>query len=152
MSQESNISVTVKVNGDLVTFRGDTVEEFVQNAMQGEVVIDWTKRLQSLAGGSASNHTTPTVSAPQNAAVPQQTAPQPVVSDAPSTGAIEEQTDRFGNRFQRGVPGTGFCAHGPRVVKHGISKAGKKYKAHACVNDSPFGDYKQGKCDMEFPN
>lgn len=148
-NQEAPISATIKVNGDLVTFRGDSAEDFVQNAMNGEVVIEWVKRLQSHAAGSPVSSPQPAQNVAQNASVPVVEASQPT---APASTGIEEQTDKWGNRFQRGVPGTGACTHGPRVVKHGTSKAGKKYKAYACVNDSPFGDYKQGKCDLEFPN
>lgn len=66
---------------------------------------------------------------------------------------IEERTDRFGGRYVKGEPNGGAtCEHGPRIVAYKTSKAGKKYKALVCVNDSPFGDYRNGKCPQEYPN
>lgn len=66
-------------------------------------------------------------------------------------GGIEERTDRWGNRFVKGEPTGQFCEHGERVAAYKKSKAGKSYKAFVCVNDSPFGNYQNGKCDQTYP-
>jgi len=145
MSQhaEATYSATVKVNGDLFTVRGGTVEEFLENLMNAQTAVSWIEALQGIGVAQSPQ---PASQAPQNAAVPQQQAPQ----SAP-TGGIETMQDKWGNSFQRGVPGTGYCAHGARVVKNGTSKAGKAYKMYACINDTPFGNASAGKCEGEWP-
>jgi hypothetical protein len=65
---------------------------------------------------------------------------------------IEERNDKWGNRFVKGEPTGQSCQHGERIVAHKKSKAGKPYKAYVCVNDSPFGNYQDGKCDQVYPN
>lgn len=64
---------------------------------------------------------------------------------------IEERNDKWGNRFVKGEPTGQTCQHGERIVAYKKSKAGKPYKAFVCVNDSPFGNYQNGKCDQTYP-
>lgn len=73
------------------------------------------------------------------------------IATTPVGGGIEERMDRWGNRYVSGEPTGQSCAHGPRIVAYKKSKAGKQYKAYVCVNDSPFGNYQNGKCDQVYP-
>lgn len=143
---EAPYSVTVKINGDLFTVRGGTIEEFIENLMNAPTAVEWVIALQGRVGNAPAQSPQQNTQAPQNDAVPQQQASQPAAS-----GGIDSTSDRWGNTFQRGVPGTGYCAHGARVVKNGTSKAGKAYKMYACVNDTPFGNPSAGKCEGEWP-
>jgi hypothetical protein len=72
------------------------------------------------------------------------------VVDQGST-AIETKEDKFGNRYTRGNPDAGTCVHGARIVKNGTNKAGRAYKAYVCMNESPFGNWRDDKCPIEWP-
>ena len=138
MSTESPFSLTIKVgaNNDLLTGRADTLEEFLAR-------IDDLRTAQEYLAATGTVH-----QAVQNLQAGGLIAPSP--APAPS-GGIAEQTDKFGNRYVKGDPSVPSCVHGQRVVAHKTSKAGKPYTAYVCVNDSPFGDWKNGKCDQVYP-
>lgn len=148
-STESPFSLTIKVgpNNDLLTGRAATADEMLGRihelrmlaaAMQGGTqpasvsaqVDDVAVALDNLAAGGVTGT---------------------VVQEQPTAGAIEQRDDKWGNKYTRGMPDAGSCQHGPRIVKNGTNKAGRAYKAYVCVNDSPFGDYKAGKCDVAWP-
>lgn len=148
MSAESNFSFTTKFNGDLLTVRGDTFDEFLQNL----ITMGSIKEFSALALALEGKAPAPKSTAEAIAVVEKTFGPVEVISDkeeAPAAPAssVQEKTDKFGNKYVQGSPGTQTCTHGSRVVKYGTSKAGKKYKAFVCVNDSPFGDWKQDKCE-----
>lgn len=140
---ESPFSLTIKVgpNNDLLTGRADTAEEMSLRISQ----------LKQLAAALQGAGTAP-VQQPAQQHV-QTLADAGIAATVVSTtgGAIEEKTDRFNNRYVKGEPNGQSCVHGPRVTAHKTSKAGKPYIAYVCVNDSPFGDYKAGKCDQVYP-
>lgn len=149
---EARFSYTVKFNDNLLTVRGDTGAEFIANMAELQNIASVAALLNALAGSPA-----PTTTAQAVANFDKVFGEVEIESDkevyapAPQATAssIEEKVDKFGNKYVKGSP-TQACAHGPRVVKHGTSKAGKKYKAQVCVNDSPFGDWKQDKCEPVF--
>lgn len=146
---ESPFSLTIKVgpNNDLLTGRADTADEMLGRihelqllaaAMQGVTqpapVNEVAAAIDNLA---AAGLTGTVVSGP--------------VQDSVQGGAIEQRDDKWGNKYTRGMPDAGACQHGQRIVKNGTNKAGRAYKAYVCVNDSPFGDYRAGKCDVAWP-
>ncbi len=144
---EAPFSLTIKVGpkGELLTCRAETAQEMtarVSELRDIEQVV--------LQGGSATS--TPAAEPTVEQAV-QNLQDAGVV--APPTGGIEQMQDRFNNNYTRGVPDAGSCDHGPRIVKNGINKSGKAYKAFVCVNESPF---RQGKydasavCKIAWPN
>lgn len=142
---EAPLSINLRVGDYQLTGRASTRDEIREK----KAIID--EIAAEILGGSKQHASTP--------------APQPTVEHAEQafrdagvqvspvpTGGIEERTDRFGNRYQRGNPDLPSCPHGQRVVAYKTSKAGKPYKAYACVNDTPFGDFKAGKCKQEYPD
>ena len=72
-----------------------------------------------------------------------------------SNSGIEVQSDQWGNKYLRGNPDAGSCAHGPRIVKNGTNQSGKEYKAYVCLNDSPVREGKYNKanvCETAWPS
>jgi len=136
---ESPFSLTIKVgpNNDLLTGRADTAEE-----MQVRI-----SELRELAASMQGAIKVPTVQEAVET-VQQSMGGQVIEGD---TGAIETKEDKFGNRYTRGNPDAGSCAHGARIQKNGTNKAGRAYKAYVCVNDSPFGNWRDDKCPIEWP-
>lgn len=150
---EARFSYTVKFNDNLLTVRGDTGAEFIANLGELQNIPSITALINALSGSAPAPRTTAEAVANFDKAFGGEVdvvEDKEVYTPAPAaTSSIEEKTDKFGNKYVKGSP-TQACAHGPRVVKHGTSKAGKKYKAQVCVNDSPFGDWKQDKCEPVF--
>lgn len=64
------------------------------------------------------------------AGIPQQQAP-------PQQATGGQVTDRYGNRYQIGLPNAPLCQHGPMVYKNGRSQAGKDYEGWFCASDNP---------------
>lgn len=154
MHTEAPFSFTLKVNGDLFSIRGNDFFEFIANLEKAIDVIGSIRALQAAASGSTQSLSEAFVVqslqdagfAPQIVSQPAETAPQTQTYGGPT-----EKTDKWGNRFIAGVPDTGFCQHGPRVKATKTSQKGTAYTAYVCVNDSPFGDYKNGKCEQTYP-
>lgn len=134
---ESPFSLTIKIgpNNDLLTGRADSKEEMALR------IEELRELAASMQGTSA-----PTVQ--QAVANVQQSMGAQVVE---GEGAIETKEDKFGNRYTRGNPDAGSCAHGARIQKNGTNKAGRAYKAYVCMNDSPFGNWRDDKCPIEWP-
>lgn len=134
---ESPFSLTIKIgpNNDLLTGRADSKEEMALR------IEELRELAASMQGTSA-----PTVQ--QAVANVQQSMGAQVVE---GEGAIETKEDKFGNRYTRGNPDAGSCAHGARIQKNGTNKAGRAYKAYVCTNDSPFGNWRDDKCPIEWP-
>lgn len=154
MHNEAPFSFTLKVNGDLFSIRGEDVFDFIPRLEAAATVIPAIIALQEAAKGSQSVSEARAVQnlqnagfAPQIVSAPAETAPVQQVREAP-TGGLEERTDKWGNKYIAGVPDTGFCQHGARVKATKSRRDGGTYTAYVCVNDSPFGDYRAGKCDM----
>lgn len=141
-STEAPFSLTIKIgpNNDLLTGRAETVEEMQERIKQ-------LYSIASLISGKGQAPADDTARAVENLGAAG--IATEVISDG---GAIETKTDKWGNSFTKGSPDAGSCAHGARIVANKTNKAGRKYKAYACVNDTPFGDWKQDKCEPEWPN
>lgn len=136
-STEANYSFTSKVNGDLLTVRGDSVDEFKHNleTLVTSGAIDYVKAVQDHAKGDPAAVVTRHTEA-QAAPEPQgkwAVAPQP----APNGAAAWANTPAGGGvlntpQSPSGPPTGQSCRHGARVFKEGVSKAGKPYKLWAC--------------------
>lgn len=148
---ESPFSLTIKVgpNNDLLTGRADTAAEMLTRVAELKSIA------AAMQGVATPTHQVVTEQLPewaaQSAVAEQQQAVAAVVGQFPGTTQIEERTDQWGNRFVKGDPNGAVCVHGPRITAYKKSKAGKQYKAFCCINDTPFGDYKLGKCPQEYP-
>lgn len=138
---ESPFSLTIKVgpNNDLLTGRADSAEEM-------QVRIEQLRSLAASMQGTGQPATPTPTQAVQNV----QDSMGATVVDQGST-AIETKEDKFGNRYTRGNPDAGTCVHGARIVKNGTNKAGRAYKAYVCMNESPFGNWRDDKCPIEWP-
>lgn len=107
---EAKFSLTIKVDGDLFTVRGDTAQEFAENANAAAGVITAVKALQQASNGSVGN-----LQAVQATEVALPQAPQ--------------SSDNYdGFEFDRYT-----CKHGKRVFKEGTNKkTGKPYAGYFC--------------------
>lgn len=147
---ESPFSLTIKVgpNNDLLTGRADTVEEMKQRISELRLLAG---AMQGVTQAAPVPHVSAEVDSVATAL--DNLAAAGVTGTVVSSGAtaIEERTDKWGGKYVRGNPDAGSCAHGPRIVKDWNDKSGKARTAFVCSNDSPFGDYKQGKCDLVWP-
>lgn len=139
--QEAPLSATVRVGDWMFTARGVDANEFATNV---SLIEQYVTAFKPGTAPAPTQDVGSVAQAVDNLAAAGVTA-------TPVAQGLEERTDKFGNRFVKGDPGVPACIHGPRVVAYKTSKAGKPYKAYACVNDSPFGDYKAGKCQQEYP-
>jgi hypothetical protein len=121
---EATYSVTIKVNGDLFTVRGNNYDEFVENVAAAKSAVGFIKALQ---GGSTT--VTPTPTSVITDAFPGAT----VVSETPAAptqaAAIEVMMDRYGNEWTYGHPDAPALpdGRGKYAKKKGTSKAGKAY-------------------------
>jgi len=121
---EAKYSLTIKINGDLFTVRGDTAEEFSQNVTNAHAIVDAVKALQAFSGGVAVApkvaQTTPTYTAP-------------VVSGEQAIVNTFGEMDLYNVQ----VSNPHSCPHGARQYKQGVNKAGKPYKGWYCPQLSP---------------
>lgn len=122
---EATYSVTIKVNGDLFTVRGNSYDEFVENVTAAKSAVGFIKALQ---GGNTA------VAAPSAADVVAAAFPgATVVSETPvaaaPAAAIEVIKDRYGNEWTYGHPDAPDLpdGRGKYAKKKGMSKAGKAY-------------------------
>lgn len=130
---EAPFSLTTKVNGDLLTVRGNNLEEFAHHLAQlDDSVAVW--ELISGIQGKAKPMSTAEVARAFNATV----VPDPLATK-PAPPAPVRPERNYGPPPVSNAP-TGVapsCVHGPmRFVKGGISKAtGKGYPAfYACTD------------------
>lgn len=143
--QEAPLSATVRVGDWMFTARGVDANEFAANVSLIEEYV------AAFRGAAVPAPMQDVSSVPDAHAQAQANLAAAGVQTTPVAASLEERTDRFNNRYVKGDPSVPACIHGPRVVAHKTSKAGKPYTAYVCVNDSPFGDYKAGKCQQEYP-
>lgn len=116
MSTESNFSFTTKVNGDLLTVRGNTLEEFRANLDAAPNIITLVQRLSDAASG--------------NYAKVAATVPAAVAQTFP---AATQVADPFESATAvNAVASAPTCAHGARKHSTGTSKAGKAYNGWFC--------------------
>ena len=137
--QEAPFSASVRIGDWMFTARAENDNEF---AARVSTLEEYLAAFRPLAAP------TQDVGSPEQAV---QNLADAGITGTPVAQSLEERTDRFNNRYVKGDPSVPSCIHGPRIVAHKTSKAGKPYKAFVCVNDSPFGDYKAGKCQQEYP-
>lgn len=128
-STEANYSFTTKLNGDLLTVRGDSADEFFNNIEYLDSdILAAIGRLQEAA--RAVSVVTAAVSQP--AVV---NDPTPQYAPAPSTeptGSLETIADTWGNQWTYGLPDAPDLpdGRGKYALKAGVSKkTGKPYKA-----------------------
>jgi hypothetical protein len=144
---ESPFSLTVKVgsNNDLLTGRADTLAEMEVRVTELMYLRDILSHPTGPKQDAVKDDTQAAIQALSGAGIG-----TTVVSSA--SGGIETKEDKYGNLYTKGNPDAGTCAHGPRIVANKTNKAGRKYKAYDCVNDTPFGDWRADKCDRAWPN
>jgi len=139
MSSESNYSFTTKVNGDLLTVRGDTFQEWQNNL--GQIVVNVQAVLDDIGQLQAAGAATPLVVA----AAP--TAPQPAapafVPQQPQAPAFPTQPPpQQGQSFpSNGQPAGHICGCGNpmKFVPGGVSKkTGNPYPGfYSCAAGKP---------------
>lgn len=137
---EATYSVTTKYGrkNDLLTVRGATADEFVNNllALVNHPAVE--EALDTLQGLDALANVQSTLGAE---VVSTTTAP---ATEAPK--AIEVETDRYGNRFTYNHPDAPDLpdGRGKYIYKEGKSKAGKPYKAWVDPVAGPRPAHKSG--------
>lgn len=76
-----------------------------------------------------------------------QAAPATVPAAAPQASEQQDgpwsETDKWNNKFTYGLPGAPVGPNGAKVLKEGVSKAGKAYKAWISPTQTPFA-YRNG--------
>ena len=135
VSSEANFSFTTKVNGDLLTVRGDTAADFQNNLdafLLSDVLLDKVRAFAADAAGGSMTAAEATVNAAfnngtatANPAVAAPAAPQGV---APGPEPVETLTDKWGNTWTYGLPNAPQSINGLMVLKEGRAKSGKPYK------------------------
>jgi hypothetical protein len=153
------IQVSGKCGDAIVVIGGDTPEEFLQNCA---VILGDGNEIQNLFAMALDSGALTTAQAQRNvidsgmgnaptpAAVPA-SASAPAAAPA---GESKSETDKWGNTFTYGVPGSPACVHGQRVQKKGMSKQNKPYTAWVCPTQTPSA-YRQGvakdpNCPVEW--
>lgn len=134
-STEANYSFTTKLNGDLLTVRGDSAEEFFNNIENLDSdTLAAIGQLQEAA--RAVSVVTAAVAQPVAAPAPdlgQFQGLQPeTIGGAPATGSLETIADTWGNQWTYGLPDAPDLpdGRGKYALKAGVSKkTGKPYKA-----------------------
>jgi hypothetical protein len=139
-SQESNFSVTFKVNGDLFTVRGDDPATFRAN-LDTVILTDLAEKVLTAqqATQDAAGIAPAVATIQQSVAAPATAAPAPVYQAppveaapavAPAQGGVETVVDKWGNTWIYGLPQAPALpdGRGNYALKQGKSKAGKPYK------------------------
>lgn len=134
MSSESNYSFTAKTPaGNLLTFRGDSIEEFTAHLLTG-ADPSLPGLLESVEANLGNRPGAPV--APPAAPV---TAPAPAQPAPPSSG--------WGTPAAPVDNGAPTCPHGVRVFKSGVSKTnGRPWQAWMC----PAPKNTPGSCQPEW--
>lgn len=125
MSAESNFSFTTKVEGDLLTIRGDSSDEFIKNLVSlGTIptvanlisIIDGVAAVQATFPGSTVVETAqPTPVAPAQPFAP--VAPPTTAAPATPTGPVCKHgamTHRTGTNKTNGSPWSGWFCPSPK--------------------------------------
>ena len=129
MSTEANYSLTVKVNGDLFTIRGDNAEQFADNLKN---VI--THDLLNFVG--AVQETVLADKVPTGLQVIEQAFPnaKPVENFPHPNDSFPETPKPVAVSTFSGAQTVPMCDHGARKWNEGISKAGNPYKGWFCTH------------------
>jgi hypothetical protein len=145
---EAKFSFTTKINGDLLTVRGDTAQEFNNNLDAFLLSPDTMSRVWQVQveAHSYSNDGAPTPAPSVDqaaAAVSSALDAAPVAAPAPAATvaapqAVEQQTDRWGKLYTRGLPGAPVVPNGAMLLLEAKSKAGKPYKCWVDPLEGPW--------------
>ena len=177
MSSEANYSFTTKVNGDLLTIRGDNAVEFGQHldaflmsdALGGKVLaVQADLREQAIAtdGGAqlaaaeqAITQGFQATPAPPTATYGQPVDPSLVATAAPAApvaapGTFEQVPGKYpGQLFTYNAPGAPDSINGRMVMKEWTAKSGKQMKAWVDPLDGPKPARAVGpKADLQWVN
>lgn len=161
-STEAPYSLTVKTDGDLLTVRGTSPDEFKTN-IQGLVesgALDYVRALQGHAKGNPAAVVQQVIPEAQVVQEVQQVQAQqgpppewagvqqpPAVQPGPSFAPQQYQQPAQPAPQSYGQPSaTPQCVHGPRTFKSGVNKQGKPWQAWFCP--SPKGTPNQ--CEPEW--
>lgn len=126
---ESMFSFTAKLNNDLFTVRGNTIDEFKSNLAAAITAVGDASSLQAATlgrgttgGAYAATNMDQAIQNLQNAGM----IAEPVAS---SPQAIEVVKDKYGNEWTYGHPDAPALpdGRGKYAKKKGVSKAGKAY-------------------------
>lgn len=128
---EKNITVTVKTKrGSLVTVRGDSPAEFIQNAQTAiDAGMDVTVKLLEdsiINQDDALSIVTSTLGATIVDSNTETASFAPVPPPA-ANGAGDMVVDRWGNKWTYGRADAPVCPNGPMVLKQGTNQQGKSY-------------------------
>lgn len=144
------IQLSVDANGrPIFVVAGDNPAEFEQNVITlfgqeaHDTIIQWADgRIQGMSLAGAGENVVA-------AAFPGATT-QAAPAAAPAAPPAAEQqdgpwseTDKWNNKFTYGLPGAPVGPNGAKVLKEGVSKAGKAYKAWISPTQTPFA-YRNG--------
>ena len=122
---EARFSFTTKINGDLLTVRGDSIEEFDNNigelatSLQGVTDLQEAVRAVGVVAAAVSDQPAQAALATHYDAAP-----------AAPAGEVETLPDRYGNQWTYNLPDAPDLpdGRGKYALKAGTSKAGKPYK------------------------
>ena len=133
---EAMFSFTIKINGDLFTVRGNTIEEFKSNIVAADSAIEMLGQLQGapMAVIGARQNVKAAVNGESVSSVKTATLPnynfledvEEAIESSDETvtdEAVEEITINSSTRS---------CKHGERKYIEGVSKRGKPYKGYFC--------------------
>ena len=137
-STEASFSFTTKINGDLLTVRGDDYPTFKRNLSDAVLGLDGI--LEDIAALQAAGHAIPAVNvvapaAPQQGPAPTTTIPAwPTPQPGPPQpmgfqGGVEVVQDRYGNSWTYNHPDAPDLpdGRGKYAQKQGVSKDNKAY-------------------------
>lgn len=122
---EARFSFTTKLGGDLLTVRGDSIEEFDKNVAELSYSIAEIAALQEAVRAVG----VVTTAVPQAQVTQAPTAAAAAPAAVP--GGVDVETDRWGNVWTYNLPDAPDLpdGRGKYAQKQGTSKAGKPYKA-----------------------
>jgi hypothetical protein len=129
---EKNVTVTVKTKrGSLVTVRGDSPQEFIQNASAAidagmETIV---KMLEDsiIFVDDAVGLVSSSLGATIVESTPQEASFAPVPPPSQGNGGGDTVVDRWGNKWTYGRADAPVCPNGPMVLKQGTNQSGKSY-------------------------
>lgn len=135
-STEAAFSFTTKIGSDLFTVRGDTANEFADNARTAVMseLADLCRAVQEAAGGSTAPVTTTYTQAPQAPAAPEPTAPAPIAA-----AGLEVETNKWGNKFTYNHPDAPDLpdGRGKYIQKDWTTKSGQRRQAWVDPTNGP---------------
>lgn len=147
---EARFSYTTKIRGDLLTVRGDSAQEFKNNLdafLFNNDILDQINNVHEVAQTYGNGATpaaapaaAPTVTVDQAAATVAAAFNAAAPAAAPAAGpqAVEQQTDKWGKLYTKGLPNAPVVPNGPMLLLEAKSKAGKPYKCWVDPLEGPW--------------